>query len=153
MKIEVSIGEALDKLSILELKKDNIKNIISQEEVMKEYEYLFDLLKSYMHTEYYLSLKYINLKIWKLLDETRTPDIHSLEYVRKCTEVIEYNDARYRIKNHLNHLYEDSNFKEQKSYSKTTLTYKIDNNILDEEKLVIDCLKRLYQTIVFSNIS
>ena len=46
MKIEVSIGEIVDKLSILEIKKDNVTDTEKLKNVIKEYDYLFDIVNN-----------------------------------------------------------------------------------------------------------
>ena len=44
MKIEISIGEIVDKLSILQIKKNNIEDVVKLENINKEYDYLNDVV-------------------------------------------------------------------------------------------------------------
>ena len=79
MKIELTIGESLDKLSILEIKKDKIEDTSSNIEVMREYNYLVGILDNYRSSEFYVALKYINERSWELLDQIRNNNNTCLE--------------------------------------------------------------------------
>ena len=144
MKIELTIGESLDKLSILEIKKDKIEDTSSNIEVMREYNYLVGMLDNYRSSEFYVALKYINERSWELLDQIRNNNNTCLE---KYKQMMEYSDARYQIRNHLNFLY-GSNFKEQKNYSKNSIKFKI-AELENEEIITIRCLKKIYSSITY----
>jgi hypothetical protein len=117
VNLPVSIGEALDKLSILYIKLENIKDK-RRENVFKEYTLLYDKLEIYLSSfeKYYKMLKKINLHIWKLMDILRDNDkIDDLEYLKISKETILGNDIRFRIKSKINNI-TNSSFKEEKGY-------------------------------------
>lgn len=138
MLVEVSLGEALDKLSILEIKKEKITDHSKLSEIQKEFNYLYPLLEPYLCNELYLMLKQINLDIWKFCDDIRIPNLNSKEYIQNCIDIINYNDARFKIKNKINLLF-DSSLKEQKSYQPKVISY----NVTDINEHVIQEIKRL----------
>jgi len=116
--LRVSIGEALDKLSILEIKLEKIQDS-RRNDVLTEYEYLYSELKEYT-TQFgyqYKFLKDINLQIWNLQDEIRD-DYNN--FISKCEDVLFLNDARFTLKNKINTLAK-SQFKEQKGYKIRTV--------------------------------
>ena len=119
MKLEVSFGEAVDKLTILEIKKRKIADENKRVEVAKEYDYLFENLKRVLQGNilYLCScLTFINEKIWDMQDEIRDCKNVGEEHYRLCISILEYNDMRFRIKNKIN-CNANSNFKEQKGYN------------------------------------
>lgn len=122
MRVDVSVGEALDKLCILEIKFRKILDPTKRDEVSKEMVALEEaIVISKKYPYYYKILTYVNEKIWILTDDIKSgkkpdPDIFKL------------NDKRFRIKSFLN-LLEDSEIKEQKSY--TSLTCHIIVNSVD----------------------
>ena len=112
--LPISLGEAIDKLTILHIKVDKIKD---NEFVKKEYDLLYEKLKEYFN-EFYISLKKINLIIWDQMDILRDGNLNDNDYFKLCKECIECNDIRFRIKNKINY---NSVLKEQKSYKTTKL--------------------------------
>lgn len=96
VKLPVSLGEALDKLTILHIKLDKIKDN-RLEDVKKEYSLLFETLKIYIENNkfYYDMLKQVNLDIWEMQDDFRS---NKGDNVSLCLKIIEYNDSRFRIK-------------------------------------------------------
>ena len=68
MKIEVSVGEAVDKLSILELKLKKIVNEDKQREIQKEIDCIDCSLYIKQYKYFYQLLMYVNEKIWDLTD-------------------------------------------------------------------------------------
>lgn len=121
--LKVSIGEALDKLSILEIKLEKIQDS-RRNDVEIEYNYLYSELKQYItRFEYqYKFLKNINLQIWNLQDEIRD---NYENFISKCEDVLFLNDARFTVKNKINTLAK-SQFKEQKGYKIRTLCIMVD---------------------------
>ena len=139
-KIEVSVGELVDKLSILEIKLENISDSLKKKEVEKEYSILKEYCNKYITKETYLYylLKFINYKIWNLTDivkknnileqanKINQDSIHFVKYTNKLLleygntykEIFDYNQKRFRIKNFLNIKF-NSGIKEQKSYNNT----------------------------------
>lgn len=114
--LPVSIGEALDKLTILEIKLENIKDN-RKEQVEKEYNILFNFLKSYIkNVDYnYNVLKKINNEIWISMDKIRILEVGSIDWINECNKTLKDNDRRFRVKKKINNLC-NSELKEQKGY-------------------------------------
>jgi hypothetical protein len=113
--LAVSLGEALDKLTILDIKVEKISDG-RKEDCLKEYNVLYESLKHYVqqHNYYYRILKEINLTIWNLQD-----NIHKDTNLTKTYgEVLKENDRRFRVKKKINEA-ANSSLKEQKGYAKT----------------------------------
>ena len=121
MKIEipVSVGELLDKISILEIKSMFTDN----EYVLKELEQL-NLIKSTLTQytlEYEVQLKKVNEKLWKIEDKLRQLEKEKRfddEFIELARSVYITNDERVRIKRKLNELC-NSDFREIKLYQNT----------------------------------
>lgn len=116
--LEVSLGESIDKLTILDIKK----NKITDERyyfVEKEYNILFVELQKYIskHTYYYNILRDINKTIWDMQDEFRYSNIDTHKN-KLCMNIINENDRRFRVKKKINQLC-NSELKEQKGYIPT----------------------------------
>ena len=122
MKVEVSIGEAIDKYSILELKLKKITDENKIVEIKKEMECLNECEKyKKLYTFYYKLLLYVNEKIWDMTDIIKTIVLHEntlTQFSELSNSIFEYNQKRFRIKNWFN-LNTNSNLKEQKSYGST----------------------------------
>jgi hypothetical protein len=116
IELPVSLGEAIDKLTILDIKCDKIQDN-RKIDVQKEYDILYEKLKNFIETykELYNSMKKVNLIIWEQMDILRDGSISNDNYTKLCKECIESNDIRFRIKNKIN-LISNSSLKEQKSY-------------------------------------
>ena len=74
MNIEVSIGEIVDKLSILQIKMENIKDESKMENIRKEYLYLHEIVFSELnisHEEDYNRILEVNRKLWSIEDDIR----------------------------------------------------------------------------------
>jgi hypothetical protein len=148
--LPVSIGEALDKLTILDIKLDKILDN-RRNNVKIEYDILYEKLKESIvkNQKYYNMLKKTNLYIWYLMDLLRDGvNINDLEYTKLCKDTIIANDVRFRIKNKINIL-SNSNIKEQKGYK--TLKILID---LTEYKYNLDVLVKPlnYLSILYDEI-
>jgi hypothetical protein len=117
IKLEVSLGEALDKLSILEIKYDKISDD-RKENVKVEYEYLKKELSNYLEkfNYFYKILKKVNLEIWELQDNLRQNNVNKEDFYVICDEILNLNDSRYLVKKKLNELCL-SKLKEQKGYN------------------------------------
>lgn len=113
--LEVSLGEALDKLTILDIKKQKIKDDRIHD-VEKEYKLLYNELKEYIiqNDFYYNILRDINLKIWEMQDVFRDSKNEN-EKNKLCILIIDENDRRFRIKKKINEFHKSS-LKEQKGY-------------------------------------
>ena len=123
--IEISEGELLDKISILEIKLNKIKNPNLLKEVKKEYEILNGLKKKNINfskeiENLYLELKETNIKIWQIENDKRLCEKNS-DFSEKFIKISrdEYfaNDRRAKIKSKINILL-DSNIKEIKEHTK-----------------------------------
>lgn len=119
--LPISLGEAIDKLTILDIKIDNIHDIRCND-IKKEYNLLYDKLKEFIdkYNDLYFCMKKINLLIWDMMDKLRDGNISDSSYLQICKECIEYNDIRFRIKNKINYV-SGSFLKEQKGYKKNIL--------------------------------
>ena len=127
MKIEVSNGEIVDKMTILELKLDKIKNITQLKNIEKEWKVLNDCVMNmyqifgdralYNRVD---ELSDINSQLWDVEDwirECEKEQLFDKEFVELARSVYKLNDQRSEIKRHIN-LLTKSNFVEEKSYSK-----------------------------------
>jgi hypothetical protein len=116
LTLPVSLGDAIDKLTILHIKCDKITDN-RKLDVQKEYDILYEKLKDFIvkFDELYCSMKKINLLIWNQMDVLRDGTTSDEDYMKLCKECIESNDIRFRIKNKIN-LISNSTLKEQKSY-------------------------------------
>ena len=120
---EISAGELLDKISILEIKLDNIKDKDKLIEVNKEYKSLEETKKSNIEINENLEklvnqLKEINLKLWNIEEQKRLCEKNSdfgKNFIQLSRNVYLNNDKRAKIKSDINKLL-GSNIKEVKSY-------------------------------------
>jgi hypothetical protein len=129
--LPVSLGEAFDKLSILDIKRSNI--IDSRKiEVVKEYNILYKILESKVniYKELYTLILQTNQVIWNQMDILRDGNLNEDDYSKLCRDCISTNDVRFRIKNKIN-LISNSFIKEQKSYIPKQININISNNKLD----------------------
>ena len=120
--LPVSVGEAIDKLTILDIKLQKISDG-RKADVEKEQRLLESQLKDFVvkYPFHYKILKEINLHIWELQDELRdSRNLTSKEYHEMCTLIISENDRRFRVKSKINRL-SDSDLKEQKGYIKRSV--------------------------------
>ena len=122
---EISAGELLDKISILEIKIEKIKNPELKKQVKKEFEILnANKQKSIKMTpeieKLYLKLKETNLKLWKIEDEIRNCEKNSdfkENFVKLARSVYFNNDTRSSLKLSINQKL-GSNIIEVKEYTK-----------------------------------
>lgn len=121
LKTPVSIGEALDKLSILDIKLDLIKDQRRQF-VQVEYDLLYNQVQEFIQqqNQLYKMLKNINLVIWHEMDLLRDGVLMDETYCKLCRKTMMDNDIRFRIKNKINNACR-SDLKEQKGYKKTSI--------------------------------
>ena len=122
---EISAGELFDKISILEIKKNKIKDKGKRNIVLKELSSLQEtasenIKKSKSITKLYKKLKFINLKLWKIEDDIRDRERKSNfgdKFIKLARAVYFTNDERSLVKNKINKLTK-SNISEVKSYKK-----------------------------------
>jgi hypothetical protein len=131
--LPVSLGEAIDKITILDIKLDKIKDN-RKNDVQKEYDLLFDKLQIFItdYKQLYSTMKKVNLLIWDMMDILRDGDINEELYLKICKECIEHNDIRFRVKNKINYL-SKSLLKEQKSYKINKLIIVINKELNNNE--------------------
>ena len=121
---EVSAGELLDKISILEIKLDKIKDNENLQTIDKEYKSLNETKKTHLVVtpdvqNLINQLKDINLKLWSIEDEKRICEKNkdfSKKFIELARNVYINNDKRAKIKSELNKLL-GSNIKEVKKYA------------------------------------
>jgi Family of unknown function (DUF6165) len=136
MLIEISEGEALDRLSILEIKNNRINNPLQLVEIQKEIISLSSIfLLKQKYILYYKLLIYVNTIIWDKTNIVKESNYLDSNYSQNAYDIFEYNQQRFRIKNIINYS-ENSNLKEQKSYNKKYITYLITSTISIEKLLL-----------------
>lgn len=123
MKIKVSIGEIVDKLTILEIKKENIKDENKLVDIVKEYNYLKDIVVNEigfsLESDEYIDLLNTNKKLWDIEDRIRNKEKRKSfdnEFIDLARSVYFTNDVRASQKKQIN-LKLNSEFIEHKSYS------------------------------------
>jgi hypothetical protein len=162
MLIEISCGEALDRLSILEIKLSEISDAEKRLNIQNEINSLSGI-EEYKHKYkyYYDLLVFINKQLWDL-------NVHLIELIKKNDDtsvdttgrhIFDVNMSRFRLKNIINKLC-DSNLKEQKSYSENSILISLlesgTENLLDTltdlslryDKVIIYCDDKMKQHIV-----
>lgn len=123
MMIEVSIGEIIDKYTILDIKSEKIKDENKLINIIKEK----NILSIFLSKNNYLilfkneidELKNINKKLWDIEDRIRIKESKSEfddEFIELARSVYITNDMRFSVKNEINKL-SNSNIREEKSYS------------------------------------
>ena len=123
--IQTSPGELIDKITILEIKKEKISDTKSLEIINKEYSSLVNSLKDNLKIEdsikkLWTELKKINLKLWEVEDSIRLAEKNKKfdeGFVELARSVYKYNDTRAKIKSDINQL-SGSDIKEIKQYTK-----------------------------------
>ena len=122
--VEVSIGELLDKVSILEIKQEKIKDTEKLKFINNEYSVLKDQLKKSVKSDekldkLYQSLKEINSKLWLIEDEKRLCEKEKdfgEKFIKLSRDVHFLNDNRAKIKLEINN-HTGSTIKEIKEYT------------------------------------
>jgi hypothetical protein len=122
---EISAGELLDKISILEIKLEKIKDKNSQEEIKKEYKILKEIQNSSIKYEDRIknlinSIKEVNIKLWDAEDKLRICEKNKYfgkSFIELAREIYFNNDKRSKIKSEINKIL-GSNIKEVKQYVK-----------------------------------
>ena len=120
---EISAGELIDKITILEIKKEKIINKEKLIEVDKELVSLNETLKKSINDESKIlsfknDLKNINLKLWEIEDGKRAAEKNKKfdeKFIQLARNVYKFNDERAKIKLAINNAL-GSNIKEVKSY-------------------------------------
>jgi hypothetical protein len=122
--VEVSVGELLDKISILEIKKEKIKNPEKLKFINDEHNILKDQLDQNVKSDdklesLFQSLKEINAKLWVIEDDKRmcekNKDFEEI-FIKLSRDIHFLNDDRAKIKLEINNL-TGSKIKEIKEYT------------------------------------
>ncbi|MDC3233498.1 DUF6165 family protein [Candidatus Pelagibacter sp.] len=122
--VEVSVGELLDKISILEIKKEKIKDLEKLKFINDEYSVLKDQLNKNVKSdeklsELFNSLKEINSKLWVIEDNKRLCEKNSdfgEKFIKLSRDVHFLNDDRAKLKLKVNN-HTGSKIKEIKEYT------------------------------------
>ena len=122
--VEVSVGELLDKISILEIKQEKIKDQEKLKFINLEHKILKDQLNQNVKTDEKLeklfqSLKDINAKLWVIEDDKRQCEKDKdfgENFIKLSRDVHFLNDDRAKIKLEMNN-YTGSKIKEIKEYT------------------------------------
>tara|TARA_B100000029_G_scaffold461263_1_gene492904 strand:- start:198 stop:605 length:408 start_codon:yes stop_codon:yes gene_type:complete len=120
---EISPGELLDKISILEIKLERVKDLNGLKEIKKEYKILKGIQDSSIKftkkvSELFRAVKNINIVLWDVEDKLRIYEKNKdfgKEFIELAREVYFNNDKRAKIKNEINIILK-SNFREIKQY-------------------------------------
>ena len=125
IKIPVSVGELVDKITILEIKKKKIKDKNKLENIKNELEFLNNILKKKVKLDSFIKkeillLKKINMKLWIVENGKRNCEKNKnfgKKFLLLARNVYIYNDKRAKIKLNINML-TGSKIIEEKSYNK-----------------------------------
>ena len=123
--VEVSVGELLDKISILEIKKKKIKDLEKLKFINDEYNILKDQLNKNVKSnekleKLFQSLKEINARLWVIEDDKRLCEKNSDfgdKFIKLSREIHFSNDNRSKVKLEINN-HTGSKIKEIKEYTK-----------------------------------
>ena len=120
---EISAGELIDKITILEIKKAKIANKEKLTDIKKELSSLNETMKKFIPDESSIAkhkndLKEINLKLWDIEDGKRSAEKKNdfnEKFIDLARNVYKFNDERAKIKLAINNAL-GSNIREVKSY-------------------------------------
>ena len=122
LSVPVSVGELIDKLSILQVKKTKVTNSDKLIFINKEYDLLYEMSSEFLERKdilkIYDDLISTNLKLWEIEDEIRNNEhskIFDSRFINLARQVYQTNDERFSVKNKINEL-TNSEIREQKEY-------------------------------------
>jgi len=124
IQINISVGELIDKITILQIKKEKIANLKKVKKVSYELELLENSLNSFETSKtaelknLMNELKKINQKLWKIEDDIRLLEKNKKfddNFIMLARSVYITNDERFEVKNKINKLF-SSEIEEVKSY-------------------------------------
>jgi hypothetical protein len=119
MLLEVSLGEAIDKYSILLIKQEKIKQDAKLTEIKKELTALGDCVRFIQkYPLYFRLLVHVNNQIWELTEFIKSVTADHADFANISNEIFEFNQKRFRLKKIFN-LLSESTIKEQKSYTES----------------------------------
>ncbi len=108
MKIDVSTGELVDKVTILSIKLEKITDPVKIKNVRKEYELLLPAMQDCgigVDSPEYIELREVNLKLWNIEDRLRakeTEKVFDREFIALARSVYHINDKRAALKKQIN---------------------------------------------------
>ena len=124
ISIPVSVGEMIDKLSILQVKKIKVTNGVKLEFINKEFDLLYNFSSEFfknLEIEFiYEKLILVNTNLWDIEDQLRVLEKEKKfdsEFIALARKVYFTNDERFRLKNEIN-LLTSSEIREVKVYVK-----------------------------------
>jgi hypothetical protein len=124
ISIPVSVGEMIDKLSILQVKKTKVTNGEKLEFINKEFDLLYNFSSEFfknLEIEFiYEKLILVNTNLWDIEDQLRVLEKEKKfdsEFIELARKVYFTNDERFRLKNEIN-LLTSSEIREVKDYVK-----------------------------------
>jgi len=120
--IPVSIGELVDKITILEIKRQHMEDtkLINVDKELKTLKQVLSKLKVKIDTNIINKLRVVNNKLWNIEDQIRIKEKNNIfdeEFIELARLVYLENDQRFSIKQNINKMYK-SRFIEEKSYEK-----------------------------------
>ncbi len=124
IQINISVGELIDKITILQIKKEKITNLEKVKKASYELELLEKSLNSFKTSkteelkDLINELKIINQKLWMIEDDIRLLEKNKKfesEFIELARSVYMTNDKRFEVKNKINKLF-SSDIQEVKSY-------------------------------------
>jgi hypothetical protein len=121
MKVEVSIGELVDKVSILSIKSKKIRDKNKLSNIVKEYDILVRSMEEAgirLTADEFKRLEEINLRLWDIEDQIRIKESQKKfddEFIRLARSVYFINDERSEVKREINIKY-GSGIIEEKEY-------------------------------------
>ena len=122
INIPVSVGELIDKLSILKVKQNNVHSPEKLSHINKEFELLYNMSSVFLDdetiTNLYHELVNVNSKLWEIEDELRVIELSKnfdTTFIELARKVYYTNDERFSLKNKINDL-TSSEIREIKDY-------------------------------------
>lgn len=121
MKIDISIGELVDKVTILSIKREKISDPAKLDNIQKEYDLLVKAMADcgiHVNSEEFKALKSINLKLWDIEDKIRIKEVGKAfdpEFIELARSVYFTNDKRAEVKKKINLAF-NSDLVEEKEY-------------------------------------
>lgn len=119
MKVEVSNGELVDKVSILQIKLNKIKSVEKLKNVKTEFYILLEEMKKLgidENTEEYKDLIKVNTNLWEIEDKIRVKELKKEfdeEFIELARSVYFQNDKRFELKKKINAITNSSLFEEK----------------------------------------
>lgn len=158
ISINITIGEAIDRFSILEIKEENIKDENKLESIIKEKNYLFPFVESFImnNRQIYNSMKIINEMIFNNINllNSSYKDNNNSSLAELSLSIFIDNNARCRCKKICNNI-QIQNFaiEEQKSYSPETIIF-VTHPFLCQDviNLCTRFLKFYYDEIIYKSV-